>query len=127
MPCRARDNGIQFTNRKKDKYAFIHAFGIAYTEHDIKHQLTKVNHAWMNRPVERMNRTIKEATVRRYHHGSRDKLRTHRADFVAAYNFARRLKTFCGLTSKQYVVKCRTDEPDRFKINPRHQMPAPDA
>ncbi len=43
-------------------------------------------------------RTIKEATVKRFHDDSHDQLRTHRADFMAAYNFARRLKTLSGLT-----------------------------
>jgi hypothetical protein len=45
-----------------------------------------------------MNRTIKEATVKRFHYGSHDQLRTHLADFMAAYNYARRLKTLGGLT-----------------------------
>ena len=45
-----------------------------------------------------MNRTINEAKVKRYHYDSHDQLRTHLADFMAAYNFARRLKTLSGLT-----------------------------
>ena len=45
-----------------------------------------------------MNRTIKDATVKRYHYESHDQLVRHLADFVAAYNFARRLKTLNGLT-----------------------------
>jgi transposase InsO family protein len=36
-------------------------------EHGIEHRLTKPNHPWTNGQVERMNRTFKEATVRRYH------------------------------------------------------------
>jgi hypothetical protein len=48
--------------------------------------------------VERMNRTIKDATVKRFHYDSHDQLRTHLTDFLAAYNFARRLKTLGGLT-----------------------------
>ena len=43
-----------------------------------------------------MNRTIKDATVKRYHHENHDQLRQHLADFVAAYNFGRRLKTLKG-------------------------------
>jgi len=35
-----------------------------------------------------MNRTIKEATVKRYHYDSHDQLRTRLADFMDAYNFA---------------------------------------
>jgi hypothetical protein len=43
-----------------------------------------------------MNRTIKDATVKRFHYENHDQLRQHLADFVAAYNFARRLKTLRG-------------------------------
>ncbi|NRP75617.1 hypothetical protein ILFOPFJJ_06540 [Ensifer psoraleae] len=43
-----------------------------------------------------MNRTIKDATVRRFHYESHEQLRQHLADF--AYNFGRRLKTLKGLT-----------------------------
>jgi transposase InsO family protein len=60
--------------------------------------LTKPNYPWTNGQVERMNRTLKEATVRRYHYDSHDQLRAHLAAFVDAYNFAKRLKTLKGLT-----------------------------
>ena len=46
-----------------------------------------------NGQVERMNRTIKDATVKRYHYASHDELRAHLQLFVDAYNHARRLKT----------------------------------
>ncbi len=62
------DNGAQFTNRKKDKHAFAHIFDHVCYEHKIEHKLMKVNHPWTNGQVERMNRTLKEVTVRRYHH-----------------------------------------------------------
>jgi len=35
-----------------------------------------------------MNRTIKKATVKRFHYDSHDQLRTHLADFMTACNFA---------------------------------------
>jgi len=72
-----------------------------------------------------MNRTIKEATVKRLHYDSHDQLRTHLADFIAVYNFARRLKTLSGLTPHEYIAKIWTTEPDRFIVNPIHQMPEP--
>ena len=50
-------------------------------------------------------------------------LRTHLADFLAAYNFARRLKTLGGLTPYEYVCKIWTSKPDRFILDPIHQMP----
>jgi hypothetical protein len=55
--------------------------------------------------VERMNLTIKEATVKRFRYDSHDQLRMHLADFMAAYNFARRLKTLDGLTPYEYIAK----------------------
>ena len=42
---------------------------------------------------------------------------------VTAYNFARRLKTLGGLTPYEYICKIWTSEPDRFILDPIHQMP----
>ena len=52
----------------------------------------KPNHPWTNGQVERMNRTLKEAAVRRYHYDSHHQLRQHMQIFFGAYNFAQRLK-----------------------------------
>ncbi|MFT3974956.1 MAG: IS481 family transposase [Amaricoccus sp.] len=117
------DNGVQFTNRSRDIHSFEHIFGRVCGEHDIEHRLTKPNHPWTNGQVERMNRTIKEATVKRFHYDSHSQLRAHLADFIAAYNFAHRLKTLSGLTPYEYICKVWTSEPDRFIVNPIHQMP----
>ena len=70
-----------------------------------------------------MNRTIKEATVRRYHYETHQHLKNHLADFINAYNFARRLKTLKGLTPYEYICKIWSSEPQRFTFNPLHQMP----
>ncbi len=45
-----------------------------------------------------LNRTIKEATVKRYHYDNHQQFKSHLTDFVNAYNYGRRLKTLC-LTS----------------------------
>ncbi len=90
---------------------------------DIEHRLTKPSHPWANGQVERMNRTIKDATVKRYHYESHDQLRSHLADFLDAYNFACRLTALSGLTPYEYICKNWTSEPDRFILNPIHQMP----
>ncbi|MFC4622098.1 hypothetical protein ACFO3A_07685, partial [Comamonas nitrativorans] len=37
--------------------------------------------------------------------------------------FGRRLKTLKGLTPYEFICKQWTDEPERFTINPIHQMP----
>ena len=70
-----------------------------------------------------MNRTIKDATVKRLHNETHDQLRTHLSDFLAAYNFARRLKTLNGLTHYEYTCKIWTSESDQFTLDPIHQMP----
>lgn len=50
-------------------------------------------------------RTIKDATVKRYHYDSHEQFRVHLADFVIADNFARRLKTLRGLTPYEAICK----------------------
>jgi hypothetical protein len=70
-----------------------------------------------------MNRTIKETTVKRFHYDSHDQLRRHLNDFVAAYNFARRLKHIRSLTPYDFICKTWAETPDRFSKNPHHQMP----
>jgi transposase InsO family protein len=115
--------GIQFKNREQDGTAMEHIFGRTCRENGIEHRTTKVKHPWTNGQVERMNRTIKEATVRRFHYDSHDQLHSHLADFIAAYNFGRRLKTLKGLSPVEFICKQWTIEPQRFRLNPLHQMP----
>lgn len=99
-----------------------HAFEVACARHDIDHRLTKPNHPWTNGQVERMNRTIKEATVRTYHYENHDQLREHLAAFLNAYNFAKRLKSLSGLTAYQHICLCFQNEPQRFISNPHHSL-----
>ena len=117
------DNGIQFTNRARDIWDSQHIFDRVCDEHGIEHRLTKVNHPWTNGQVERMNRTLKEATVKRYHYGSHDELRAHLQLFLQAYNHARRLKALRGLTPYEFTCRAWTQEPQRFKIDPSHHTP----
>jgi transposase InsO family protein len=122
------DNGIQF--RLPPRYAdgptarFVtHMFEMRCREHGIEHRFTKINHPWTNGQVERMNRTIKEATVQRYHYHSHEQLRRHLDDFAKAYNFGRRLKTLKGLTPYEFICRGWSSQPQRFTLNPLHQMP----
>ena len=120
------DNGIQFAEQPRNRntiYSRPMRFDMICEANGIEHRLTKPNHPWTNGQVERMNRTIKDATVKRFHYDSHDQLRAHLTDFMAAYNFARRLKTLSGLTPYEYICKIWTSEPDRFILNPVHQMP----
>ena len=133
------DNGTHFTEpsgnawtpteikamRAEKVFFRCHSFEAACADLDIEHRLTKPRHPWTNGQVERMNRTIKDATVKRFYYESHDQLRQHLADFVSAYNFARRLKTLRGLTPYEAICKAWTDEPSRFIQDPHHQIPGP--
>jgi hypothetical protein len=114
------DNGLQFTNRKRDHYAFCHIFDRVCHEHGIHHRLTKTNHPWTNGQVERMNRTLKEATVRKYYYQTHQHLKEHLQTFQMADNFAKRLKTLKGLTAYEYICHCWQKAPERFTVNPYH-------
>jgi transposase InsO family protein len=117
------DNGIQFTTRERDIYDGWHIFDRVCDEHGIEHRLTKVNHPWTNGQVERMNRTLKDATVKRYHYASHHELRAHLQLFLDAYNHARRLKALRGLTPYEFICRAWTKEPERFRIDPSHHTP----
>eukprot|EP01035_Chromulina_nebulosa_P035772 gene35772-48106_t len=107
----------------KGERVWAHAFEYACATLGIEHRTPKPKHPWTNGQVERMNRTIKDATVKRYHYDSHDQFAQHRADFVSAYNFGRRLKTLKGLTPYEFICKCWTSQPQRFKFNPLQQIP----
>ena len=96
----------------------MHIFDRICMENGIDHRLTKGKHPWTNGQVERMNRTIKDATVKRYYYTSHKQLKEHLYAFMMAYNFARRLKTLKGLTPYEYICKIWTNEPERFNTNP---------
>lgn len=124
------DNGIQFADLPKNRSGPTamwrgHPFDRACRRHGIEHRLTKPNHPWTNGQVERMNRTIKDATVKRYHYSSHDELREHLSLFIDAYNHARRLKTLRGLTPYEFIGERWTKEPDRFRVDPSHHIPEP--
>jgi transposase InsO family protein len=133
------DNGLHFTTPGTSASAAplireaidrgevfrAHSFELACARSRVEHRLTKPFHPWTNGQVERMNRTLKEATVQRYHYGSHDELRRHLALFLDAYNYARRLKTLKGLTPYEFICRSWAAEPHRFSVNPHHQMPGP--
>ncbi len=115
------DNGIEFAEPPRNRITRRKiGFDLICAANGIEHRLTKPNHPWTNGQVERMNRTIKEATVKRYHDDNHQQLRSHLQAFVRAYNFAKRLKTLRGLTPYEYVCKIWTKEPQRFKTNSFH-------
>jgi len=106
------DNGIQFADLPKNRSGPTAMWR--------GHPFTKPNHPWTNGQVERMNRTLKEATVRRYHYETKRQLEDHLGAFLDGYNFAKRLKTLRGLTPYEAICTAWANEPDRFRLDPIH-------
>jgi len=144
VPCQVHtiltDSCIQFAEQLRNCntiYSRPMRFDMICEANGIEHRLTKPNHPWTSGQVGRMNRTIKDGgadqkpirriglplNVKRFHHDNHDQLRTHLADVMAAGNFACRLKTLGGLTPYDCICRIWTSEPDRFILNPIHQMP----
>jgi transposase InsO family protein len=137
FPCQIHtvltDNGMAFADLPKNRGRHPeieaifggHIFDRVCEEHRITHKLTKPYHPWTNGQAERMNRTVKEATVKAFHYPGLDALRAHVLAFVRAYNFAKHLKALRWRTPFQAICDTWTKDPSGFKINPHHLMPGP--
>jgi hypothetical protein len=80
-----------------------HAFDRVCRVHGITHKVTRPYHPWTNGQVERMHRTIKDATVRVFHYATHRELKAHITAFVTAYNFAKHLKALRWRTPFQAI------------------------
>jgi len=125
------DNGMAFADlpKNRDRPATRslgpHIFDRVCIEHGIEHRLTKPYHPWTNGQAERMNRTIKDATVKVYHYDDLESLKAHVLAFVTAYNFAKHLKALRWRTPYQVICEAWTKAPSIFKIDPHQLIPGP--
>ena len=110
------DNGMAFADLPKNRGRNAatqavfggHIFDRVCKQHGIQHKLTKPYHPWTNGQVERMNRTIKEATVKTFHDPGPDSLKSHVLAFVSAHNFAKHLKALRWRTPFEAVCHAWT-------------------
>jgi transposase InsO family protein len=124
------DNGMAFADlpRYRDGPTarwMGHIFDRVCREHGIEHKLTKPYPPWTNGQAERMNRTVKEATVKVFHYPDLEALKAHVLAFVRAYNFAKHLKALRWRTPFQAVLDAWTKDPSIFKVDPHHLIPGP--
>ena len=121
--CSGEDTPASWTARQQACTGRCHALGCACEKHGIEHRLATPCHPWTNGQVQRMSRTLKDATVRRCHHASHDDLRRHVQLFLDAHDHARRLKALRGLTPYEFTCQTWIREPDRFRADPSHNTP----
>jgi transposase InsO family protein len=127
------DNGVAFADLPKNRgrypeiEAFFggHIFDRVCDEHGIEHRLTKPYHPWTNGQAERMNRTVKEATIKAFHYPDPEALQAHVLAFVTAYNFAKHLKALRWRTPFQAVCDAWHADSSIFRIDPHHLIPGP--
>jgi transposase-like protein len=125
------DNGMAFADLPKNRtgpsrrWLGPHIFDRVCREHGIKHRLTKPYHPWTNGQAERMNRTVKDATIKVFHYPDLESLKAHILAFVTAYNFAKHLKRLQWRTPFQAICEAWAKDPTPFKINPHHLIPGP--
>ena len=86
-------NYIPFTPQAHQLLPDGHHFDRIRREYGVEHRLTNPAHLWTNGPVERRNRTIKEATVQRFHYQTRQEFNEHLRAFLLAQNHPKQLKT----------------------------------
>lgn len=116
------DNGVQFTyqllqDKPKRK---IHVFDQRCRQNGIEHRLTQFRHPWTNGQVERMNRTLKEATVKQYHYDTVAQLKQHLYDFLNAYNYAKKLKALRFMTPIEKIRREWINKPHLFQQKPNY-------
>ena len=115
------DNGSQFTYtkailRRGRGPARRHRFTRACQKHGIRHKTTRPYRPQTNGQVERMNRTIKEATTKTYHYDSVDQLKTHLSSFMSAYNCAKKRSALKRKTPYEAILTWWQKQPKLFNV-----------
>ena len=127
------DNGMAFADLPKNRGRHPeieaifggHIFDRVCREHGITHKLTEPYYPWTNGQAERMNRIVKDATVKVFHYPDLGALRAHVLAFATAYNFAKHLERLRWRTLFQAVRDAWKTDLSAFKIDPRHLIPGP--
>jgi hypothetical protein len=114
------DHGRQVTHRTQETSAFPHLWARIGEEHASAPRLTNTNPPWTKGPVERMHRTLKDATVTQDAYQTPPHLKEHLHAFLLAYHGAKRLATLSGLTPDEEIWQRWQNVPARLTIHPYH-------
>ena len=124
------DNGAAFADQPRYRAGPTaslrgHPFDRVCHAHGIRHKLTRPYHPWTNGQAERMVRTVKDATVKVFHYETRAALTAHVLAFLAAYNFAKHLKSLRWRTPYQALCDAWATDSTPFAVDPHHLIPGP--
>jgi transposase-like protein len=119
------DNGMAFTGQERFRGRVTdtcigHIFERICKFNGIEKRHTKPYHPWTNGMVERMNRTIKESTIKTYEYEGLEQLREHVQAFVQSYNFGKHLKAFRWNTPFRAMCEAWEKDPSRFRLHPHY-------
>ena len=103
----------------------IHPFTSLCQTHSIAHSLTKPYHPWTNGQVERMNKTLKLATVDKYFYKDYDCLQKHLNLFLKAYNNAKHLRSLKGNMPFEVLCFFYHKNKDLYWFYPLDKFPGP--
>jgi transposase-like protein len=101
------DNGLQFTYRalpsnKRPKLK-RHPFTKKCQEQGIKHKLTQFFSPQTNGQVERMNKTLKDATIKMFEYQSIEQFKVNIQDFLTYYNRSKKLSALKRLSPFDFL------------------------
>lgn len=113
LPAGRAGNG-----KSKLTYA-AHAFRSICARHQIIHRLATEDHGWSTQQLERVNHTIRNATLHRYQGNAMKRLGDDLERFLKEYNFNCRLKSLKGLSPYEYANKFASRPNARFKRESR--------
>ncbi len=118
------NNGAQFTyralpknRRPKNKR---HPFTQMCLDNGVKHKLTNFFSPQTNGQVERMNKTIKDATIKMFQYENIMQFKLNLYDFLNFYNCSKKLKALKQKTPLEFLKEKFKIKPKLFKKNPDH-------
>ena len=118
------DNGLQFTysalpKNKKPKNK-RHPFTQKCLDNGIKHKLTNFFSPQTNGQVERMNRTLKDATIKMFEYDTVEQFKVNLHDFLNFYNCSKKLKSLNRKSPFTFIKEKYKINPKIFTKNPDH-------
>jgi transposase-like protein len=118
------DNGLQFTykalSKNKQPKLKRHPFTQKCQEKGIKHKLTQFFSPQTNGQVERMNKTLKDATIKMFQYQSIDQFKVNLQDFLSFYNRSKKLSALKRLSPFDFLKNKAKIFPKLFHKNLDH-------